>query len=128
MLKLFGREKVEHPLADLKEARRILSELPAEDPLFCLEEMTHWLASVRDEPNFKPDHRIQLLQLIDESGQSPARRVAREYLQAHRQLKQRELRLWPALHEFWSNLAASYTYAAEQASKDVHAAASLPLL
>lgn len=123
MLKLFGRDKVEHPLADIKEARRILTELPAEDPLFCLEEMTHWLASVREEPSFKADHRIQLLQLIDENGQSHARRVAREYLQAHRQPKQREVRLWPALHEFWRNIAASYTAAAEEAGKS-----ALPLL
>ncbi|HKO87682.1 MAG TPA: hypothetical protein VJU83_04100 [Burkholderiales bacterium] len=128
MLKLFGREKIEHPLADLKEARRILGELPTEDPLFCLEEMTHWLASVRDEPSFKAEHRIQLLQLIDESGQAPARRAAREYLQAHRQLKQRELRLWPALHEFWLNIASAYTLAAEQAAKDAGTKASLPLL
>lgn len=126
MLKLFGREKVEHPLADIKEARRILGELPPEDPLFSLEEITHWLASVRDEASFKTDHRTQVLQLLDETGQGPVRRLAREYLQAHRQLKQRESRIWPAMHGFWSHIASAYTHAAEVAAKEN--ASSLPLL
>ncbi|HKY01496.1 MAG TPA: hypothetical protein VJM53_02980, partial [Burkholderiales bacterium] len=116
MLKIFGRDKTEHPLADIKEARRILAELPADDPPFCLEEVAHWVTSVAEERGFKPEYQAQLLELLDDSGRAYAQRIGREYLQAHRQPKQREMRLWQVLNEFWRALALAYTAVAEKAA------------
>ena len=43
MINLFGTRKPDHPMAGIKEARKILAELPANDALKCAEELTHWL-------------------------------------------------------------------------------------
>lgn len=109
MLKLFGRNASEHPLADLKSAKRVLAALPASDPYKSLEEIAHWLESVRKEADFKPEYRAQLAQLLDEAGQAPVRRLAREYLSSTRLNKQQETRLWTALHEFWHQSARAFT-------------------
>ncbi len=108
MLGIFNGPRSNHPLADLKEAKRLLEALPAGDALPALEELTHWLDSVRAEASFKPEARAQLVQLIDEAGQAPARKLAREYLAASRLGKQQESRLWTALHAFWGHSALGY--------------------
>lgn len=118
MLKLFGRDRADHPLADFKAARHILAELPSEDSLFSLEEVTHWLLSVREEPLFRPEYRAQLVQLLDETGQAPARRLKREYLASPRQPKQQEQRVWPVVHAYWRELATAYVVAVEETQKD----------
>ena len=41
MISLFGSKKPDHPMADIKEARKLLEELPANDALKCAEELTH---------------------------------------------------------------------------------------
>ena len=61
MFKLFGGSKSDHPMADLKEARRLLDELPAGDAWKATDELIHWHDSVRDAPDFKPEHRAQLV-------------------------------------------------------------------
>ena len=65
MLNLFTGSKADHPMADLKEAKRLLAELPAGDPIKSLEELGHWLESARGEA-FAPAHRAQHSELFDE--------------------------------------------------------------
>jgi len=108
MLGIFNGSRSGHPLADLKEAKRLLEGLPAGDALRSLEEITHWLDSVRAEASFKPETRAQLVQLLDEAGQAPARKLAREYLSASRIGKQQESQLWTANHAFWAQSALGY--------------------
>ena len=52
-MKLFGVGASDHPLADAKEARAILDAIPAGDPFKVLEDLNHWLESVRTWPGFK---------------------------------------------------------------------------
>jgi hypothetical protein len=94
-------------MADLKEAKRLLAALPAE-PHQALEELTHWLTSVTNEVSFKPETRAQLVQLIDEAGQTPARKFARDYLGASRLGKFQENKLWSVIHAFWKASALGY--------------------
>jgi hypothetical protein len=108
MLGIFGGTQSGHPLADLKEAKRIAAALPAGEAFPSLEEVTHWLESTKGEASFKPEHRAQLLQLFDEAGQAHARKLSREYLAAARQGKREEDRLWRAIHAFWSEVALGY--------------------
>jgi hypothetical protein len=108
MLGIFSGPRSDHPLADPKEAKRLLEALPAGEPARSLEEITHWLDSVRVEASFKPEARAQLIQLLDEAGQAPARKLAREYLSASRLGKQQESRLWTAIHAFWERSALGY--------------------
>ena len=41
MLKFFGAGKVDHPLADPKEARKILDEIPGNEPVKALRSEEH---------------------------------------------------------------------------------------
>ncbi len=99
MLKLFGVGKPDHPMADLKAARKIVEESASSDPYKALEELAHWLESVRTLEGFKPDYRAQLVLLIDDATQAPIRKLSRDYLATPRQSRFAENRMWGAIHE-----------------------------
>jgi hypothetical protein len=103
-----GREKSEHPLADPKEAKRLLGALPAADPHQALTEINDWLDSVQRAEDFQLDDRFNLLMLLDDSGQTHAVKLMREYLSNPRMPKQQESKLWSVSHEFWKQLANAY--------------------
>ncbi len=107
MLQLFRRSKPDHPMADLKEAKRILGEVPVNDAFKAIEELTSWLESVGAAEGFKPEHRAQLLLLLDESAQVHARKLSRDYLGAIRPSKFQENRLWLVLFAYWRQAAMS---------------------
>ena len=52
--------------------------LPAGDPYQALSEINHWVESVAAAEGFKHDERANLILLLDESGQVPARKLLRE--------------------------------------------------
>ncbi|HWA38822.1 MAG TPA: hypothetical protein VG873_13245 [Burkholderiales bacterium] len=108
MLGLFGSGKPDHPLADPKEAKRLIDELPAQDPLKALEEIAHWHESVGAAEGFRPDARFQLLFQLDEAAQPRLRKVAREYLAAARPSRFQENRLWTHVYEYWRQCGQAY--------------------
>jgi hypothetical protein len=108
MISLFGSKKPDHPMADIKEARKILGELPTTDAFKCADELTHWLESVMAEEGFKPEYRAQLVQLLDETAQLHLRKLARDYLVSPRLAKFQEIRLWKAIYEYWRQAALAY--------------------
>ena len=107
MLKLFGG-KADHPLADPKEARKLLEETAADDSLKALDELGHWFESVGATEGFKPDYRAQLVLQIDEAAQSHLRKLSREYLSSARLSKFQENRLWTAIHGYWERCGAAF--------------------
>jgi len=109
MLSLFGNRKPDHPMAGIREARKLLEELPTTDALKCAEELAHWLQSVMAEEGFKPEYRIQLVQLVDETAQTHLRKLAREYMASPRLAKFREIRLWRAIYEYWREAGLAYS-------------------
>ena len=108
MLKIFGSSKPDHPMADIKEARKILEQIPGNDSIKAIDELFHWLESVRNVEGFKPEYRASLVQLIDDAAQVHARKLARDYLSAPRLSKFQEGRLWGALWEFWRQSALAF--------------------
>ena len=130
-MKLFGG-KPDHPLADPKEAKRLLDALPADDAVKALDELQHWMESVASAEGFKPEARIQLLFQLDEAAQPRLRRLAKEYFGAARPSRFQENRLWTALHAFWKQAAYAYARTVDlfvQNQKGADAAkAHLPLL
>jgi len=114
MLKLFGGGKPEHPMADPKEARRLLDDLPANDTIKALEELAHWFESVSSAEGFKLEQRVQLLLQIDEAGQVRARKLAREYFATARPSKVQENRLWKAIHDYWGQAGNAFGRAVDQ--------------
>lgn len=113
MLKWLGKGKPDHPMADLKEARKLLSELPQQDSFKALEEVTGWIDSVAHTEGFRVDDQIALFKLLDEAAQPHQRRLARDYLANPRLPRFQENRLWSAIYGFWSQLAAAYAQAIE---------------
>lgn len=105
MLNLFGSGRPDHPLADLKEARKILDAVPANDSFRALDELAHWHESVRAVEGFKSEYRAQLVQMIDEAAQLHVRKLSREYLSSPRLSRIQENRLWVAIHEYWKQSA-----------------------
>jgi len=108
MISLFGGKKPDHPMAGIKEARKLLEELPGSDAFKCADELTHWLASVMAEEGFKPEYRAQLVQLLDETAQLHLRKLARDYLSSPRLAKFQEARLWKAIYEYWRQAGLAY--------------------
>lgn len=132
MISLFGSKKPDHPMADIKEARKLLDELPSGDALKCADELSHWLESVMAEEGFKPEYRAQLIQLLDETAQIHLRKLVRDYLASPRLAKFQEIRLWSAIHDYWRRSAQAYVgcidlYAAGAKGADA-LKSSMPLL
>ena len=128
---LFG-SKSAHPLADPKEAKRVLEGLPANDPYKTLDELGHWLESVAGAEGFKPEARLQLLFLLDDTAQPRLRKISAEYFAATRPSRFQENRLWTTAHGYLKQAAWAYGRAVElfvQNAKGADAAkAQLPLL
>lgn len=107
MLKWIGG-KPDHPMADLKEAKRLLAELPANDAFKSLEEITDWIESVMQTEGFRLDQRVEVVKLLDETAQQFQRKLARDYLTAPRLQKFQENRLWSSIFNFWKQLGLAY--------------------
>lgn len=131
-MKLFGGSKPDHPLADPKEAKRLLEALPANDAAKALDELMHWVESVAAAEGFKPEARIQLLITLDDAAQPFARKLGKDYFAAGRPSRFQENRLWNALHGYWKQAGYAYARSVDQfaqGQKGIEAAkALLPLL
>ena len=108
-MKLFGGGKPDHPLADPKEAKRLLEALPPNDAVKALDELRHWLESVAAAEGFKPDARIQLLITLDDTAQPSLRKLSKDYFTTGRPSRFHENRLWNAMHGYWKQ--AGYAFA-----------------
>ncbi len=95
-------------MADIKEAKKLLEDLPTGDAFKCADELGHWLDSVVTAEGFKPEYRAQLIQLLDETAQIHVRKLTRDYMVSPRLAKHQEIRLWTALHDYWRHAAAAY--------------------
>ena len=131
-MKLFGGGRPDHPLADPKEAKRVLDALPANDPAKALDELMHWMESVVAVEGFRPEARIQLLMQIDEAAQPRVRKLAKDYFAEARPSRFQENRLWTALHGWCKQAGYSYARSVDlfvQNQKGADAAKNLlPLL
>ncbi|MBL8502698.1 MAG: hypothetical protein JNL78_04610 [Rhodocyclaceae bacterium] len=107
MLGLFSA-KSGHPLADAKEAKRVLGELALREAAAALDEVGGWLESVVADEAFKLAERLSLISLLDEAVQPQARKLGRDYLTSPRLGRQQEYKLWQANHDFWAQLGAAY--------------------
>jgi hypothetical protein len=108
VMKLFGGGRPDHPMADPKEARRLLDDLPAQDHLKALEELAHWHESVATAEGFRPDARIQLHFAIDEVAQPRVRKVARDYLAVSRPSRFQENRMWMHVYDYYRQAGHAY--------------------
>ena len=107
-MKLFGGGKADHPMADVKEARKIVDAIPGSDPFKALEDLNHWLESVRTWQGFTHEHRAQLVLMVDDAAQGHLRKLQREYLSTPRLSKYQENRLWATIRESYRQSALAF--------------------
>lgn len=108
MFSLFGA-KPDHPMYDLAEAKRLLAELPQDDALKSLEEITFWLESIKDAAGFTPELRAATIMLLDEAGQPRQAELLQRYLDAPHLRDFQGLHLWQGIHAFAQALSAAYS-------------------
>ena len=122
---LFGGGKPDHPMVDIKQAKKLISELPVHDALKALDEVTFWIDSVIRTEGFKLDYRYQLFDLLDQAAKGHQRKLAQDYLATDRQAKFRENQLWTAEYEFWKMLGNAYIQCVEQFQSGAGGAAAI---
>lgn len=89
-----------HPLADPRDAARILEALAPAEPLLAIGELAGWQSAVSSSPGLSAARRIELLLAIDAAARPPLSLLEREYLAAVRPSPASESRLWSAIHAY----------------------------
>ena len=107
-LNLFGG-KVDHPMADAKQAQQRVAELPA-DAVKALQEISELLESIIQTDGFKLDRRFENIDLLDGAAKNHQRKLAQDYLAMPRQQKFQENRLWTGVYGFWKHLGDAYIH------------------
>lgn len=76
----FGNKTPDHAIASEEDARRMVSELPVEQPEKGLAELTHWARSINDDPDFSPELRGRIFMQIDVAAHPLWRPLGAEFL------------------------------------------------
>lgn len=133
ILNLFS-SRPDHPLADAKELKRVIAELPLDNAFKAVDEIYGWFESLHHADDFRVDHYFDVIRQLDEAAQPHLRRLARDYLHSPRLSKPEERRLWTINSGYWSGIAGLYAHClarVRQSPKDKGSEAlkpSLPLL
>ncbi len=117
-LKWLGGGKPDHPLADDKGAKEVLSALPPNDPAKAIQDIRDLIESVLGTVGFKDERRGEVIMLLDEAAQAHQRKLARDYLSNARLPKFQEGRMWGALFGLWKDLASAYAACLTQFALD----------
>lgn len=104
----FFGQKNEHPLADPRELRQILAELPTTNAFKALDEIAGWLESLQAADGIPPDRVYEAARQLEDAAQPALKRLTREYLHTARLNRSDEKRLWSINYGFWALLAAAY--------------------
>ncbi len=107
MFKLFGG-KPDHPMYDLDEARRLLSELPKDEPHKALDDVTFWLDTIKDATGFSPGLRADIVMLVDETIQPLYAEQLHLYLAVPHLQDFQGLYLWQGIHACAAAQAEAY--------------------
>ena len=106
-------KRTSHPMRGTAEAAKLLAELPGE-PLKAVEEVAAWLESLASATSFSTDSRLQVISLVDETGQPMVEELTRVYLAAEAKRDPSRFRQWQALVDFWAKVADAYQLIALQ--------------
>ena len=103
-----GGQKMDHPLADPRELRRVINEIPADNSFKALDQIVAWLESLQGVPDFPEDRLYEAVSRLHDAAQPHLERLARDYLHSPRLSRSEEKCLWTISHGFWSMLVVSY--------------------
>lgn len=113
LLNLFAA-KPDHPLADAKEFKRVLAELPPDNAFKAAEEIYGWFESLQVATDFRADIYFDVIRQLDEAAQAPMRRILRDYVHSPRLSKGEERRLWSMGYNYWGEVASLYARCIER--------------
>lgn len=114
---LFG-QKSEYPLADARELKKIISELPKDNAFKALDEIAGWLESLQAADDVPAEQLYEAVRQLEEAAQPHLKRLTKDYQQSARQSRTDEKRLWSINFGFWTLLAGRYEHClAEMAGK-----------
>ncbi len=115
MLNWFKGDKVDHPLANARELKRIIDGFPARDPLKTLEDACYWLDSVNEADAYKVDRRFEVIDQIDAATRKAQERVRHAYHARTQDELVQEKRIWKVVTDFWNSLGSAYLACVRQA-------------
>ncbi|MBS1143568.1 MAG: hypothetical protein H6R14_974 [Proteobacteria bacterium] len=101
-------QKSDHPLANARELKRVVSELPRDNAFKALDEMSGWLESLEGVSGFPGANLLEVLEQFEEAAQPHLKRLSKDYFGSTRLSKSEENRLWSINAVFWARLAAGY--------------------
>lgn len=110
--------KPDHPLADPKAARDVITELRGGDPVTRLDEATAYLESLLRVDGFKLAHLYEVIDLLDQAAKPHQRKISAEYVGASRLTRHQDHRLWKSAAEFWRALAQAYLACLDRFQED----------
>ena len=125
MLKWIAGGKVDHPMGDIRKAREIVDDLPANDASKALDEIVYWLDSLNHTEGFSPERRFENIDLLDAAAKIHQRKLSQDYLAVERQQKFRENNLWKGVFGFWKNLGDAYLKCVAQYESGTTSATSI---
>lgn len=104
----------DHPMFNVDEARKLLADLPQDNPINAVDEITGWLVSVKDTPGFRPERRADIFMLLDETALPFYTQLMQLYLvEAHLQ-DFKGSRMWQGIHDFTKALTEAYALSVEE--------------
>ena len=104
----FFSSKTSHPLADAREAKRILAEIASREPQGAVEDASAWLESLAADESFKLAQRLELILKLDEAAVAQARRLGRDYPALGSTSRVQESRQWQLGHGYWQQIVTAY--------------------
>jgi hypothetical protein len=131
MLRNLFSSRPDHPLGDVKELKRTIAELSADNSFKSADEIYGWFESLQHANDFRVDHFFDVVRQLDEAAQIHVRRLTRNYLQAPRLSKSEERRLWSMCFNYWGEVASLYARCLDrvaQSPKDKGSETLKPLL
>ncbi|MFZ2161582.1 MAG: hypothetical protein WAW02_05140 [Sideroxyarcus sp.] len=90
----------DHPMNNVDEAKKLLADLPEDDPVEALKELSNWMTSFGGTPGFKLGNRLAVTMLLDDTAAPIYAEVQRGYTSAPHLQDLEGMKLWRAMHEF----------------------------
>jgi hypothetical protein len=100
--------KPSHPLADAKEIRRLVQDLPAQEPALALAYAGALFESLVATDDFRLDQRLDVVVQIDAAVAAHTLRLGREYLGGPEAGRAQESKVWSQCHDYWLGLSVAY--------------------
>jgi hypothetical protein len=113
----FG-SKPDHPMFSAGEAKRLLLELPKDDPFEALDEVTNWLTSFAGTPGYRLHDRIAVAMALDEKGQIFLAELLRQYVASPHLQDLQSLRMWRGMQAFTKAVAETYEVCVDEYRQD----------